>query len=859
MGRSYTLVVVKIIMKKMKIMKKIILLFSFVILFLGIFVFYLFPIQAMIVPQVYFTNLTIDKINFNPGDIITGTVSLWNYEQFVISDLVFNFQLLGDEVDGVPTKMINSQMDSNIFQLSSGEETDKSFSYTLPSNLPTGNFVFRIQLSNSRGEEMSWEDKIITIGGENKFLTLGNYWIVKDGVKLSPGGGVDYKSGEIPEIIFDVNNDSNFTVVAFPKIITYKRNQGQFLQENKGADIILKPEQKQTIEAFLPQLTDPESYLSEVRLYDTETEEEISSLIYFRWIISGQDDAEILYVNPDKDSYEAGEEAEIDIQITGPAHTYSEDTHLIPAEEGVVEVSLFNQEDELMCQGNQEVSLESGQVSVSCVVSEDLVNPKIETKIIKNDKILDDYKFEVESKNIPSEGSSEEKISFFEKNKKIILFIFIGFILIMIIIFYFKNRKGSLSVLILLILFSMGILFNTNNVFAATEVDGGLCDTTIAFNKPVPNHTYNGGDVINFSGKFRVTSCGDGLFFNKITFYIAEDKEIPLTTANACNGCLGATSSGYPQSTCSCGWCNQIQVLQENNSNFKVYKLGTIYPSDIASGAKPYWVEYNQNFIIPDNLDGLGFSSGPVRFYVQYSGTHWNSHWHWNITYQPGFLNINNPPTVNNLSVLKGDCCSNPSYHLSWTYSDPDSDTQSRFGFQADNNSNFSSPTVNRDILNLSNPSPTINNQTIVVSTSPDTPGSNQFAYGTTYYWQVIVYDNQGANSGWVNGSSFITPRHRYPTVDFNWSPNQPSQDEDVQFTDQSVVYGEASKSSWSWAFLDGTPGSSSTQNPIIKFLSQGIKTVTLQITDSSGYTCSKTENVNVNIKLPGWEEVIPW
>jgi len=29
---------------------------------------------------------------------------------------------------------------------------------------------------------------------------------------------------------------------------------------------ILKPEQKQTIEAFLPQLTDPESYLSEVRL-----------------------------------------------------------------------------------------------------------------------------------------------------------------------------------------------------------------------------------------------------------------------------------------------------------------------------------------------------------------------------------------------------------------------------------------------------------------------------------------------------------------------------------------------------------------------------------------------------------------
>jgi len=120
--------------------------------------------------------------------------------------------------------------------------------------------------------------------------------------------------------------------------------------------------------------------------YDTETEEEISSLIYFRWIISGQDDAEILYVNPDKDSYKSGEEAKIDVQLTGPAHTYSEDTYLIPSEQGIVEVSLFNQDDELMCQGNQEVSLESGQVSVKCVVSENLVDPKIETKIIKNDK-----------------------------------------------------------------------------------------------------------------------------------------------------------------------------------------------------------------------------------------------------------------------------------------------------------------------------------------------------------------------------------------------------------------------------------------------------------------------------------------
>ncbi|MFH0805862.1 MAG: PKD domain-containing protein, partial [Patescibacteria group bacterium] len=220
---------------------------------------------------------------------------------------------------------------------------------------------------------------------------------------------------------------------------------------------------------------------------------------------------------------------------------------------------------------------------------------------------------------------------------------------------------------------------------------------------------------------------------------------------------------------------------------------------------------------------------------------------------------INNPPIASSLLATEGDCCSNASYYFSWIYSDPDDNNQSRFRFHIDNNSNFSSPTVNRDITSLSNPSPTTNNQTVLISTSPDTPSSDQLAYNTTYYWRVMVYDNQAASSNWVNGSFFTTPKNKYPTVDFNWAPNQPSENEDVQFTDQSVVYGGASKSSWSWIFQDGNPLSSKMQNPLIKFLLQGTKAIILQVTDSSGYSCSKTKNIDVNIKLPGWKEVLPF
>jgi hypothetical protein len=213
---------------------------------------------------------------------------------------------------------------------------------------------------------------------------------------------------------------------------------------------------------------------------------------------------------------------------------------------------------------------------------------------------------------------------------------------------------------------------------------------------------------------------------------------------------------------------------------------------------------------------------------------------------------VNHPPTVSDFEVAKGDYCTAPAHYFSWTYSDPDGDNESRFQFQVDNNSDFSSPEVNRDYDGLSNPSPTTNNQTVVVAVSPT---SDQIAYNTTYYWRVMVYDEEGMDSGWVEGLSFTTEEHQYPSVDFNWSPQEPSEEEDVLFADQSTVYGGAAKSAWSWSFEDGNPNSSAEQNPVIQFTDSGGKEVVLGVTDSDGYACSKSKIVDVQWSLPDWKE----
>jgi len=207
---------------------------------------------------------------------------------------------------------------------------------------------------------------------------------------------------------------------------------------------------------------------------------------------------------------------------------------------------------------------------------------------------------------------------------------------------------------------------------------------------------------------------------------------------------------------------------------------------------------------------------------------------------------VNRPPTVSGLTVSGQAYCATPYHYFSWTYSDPDSDPQSKFDFQVDNNSNFSSPEINRTI------SSSALNQSVIVSVPTI---ADQLNYNNTYYWQVRVYDGE-TDSGWVEGSSFTTEKHQYPDVDLNWSPTQPAIDQETVFTDLSTVYS-STKSAWAWTFQDGTPASSSLQNPTIKFNSLGDKQITLQVTDSDGYTCSNSGSINLTVQaeLPDWIE----
>lgn len=219
---------------------------------------------------------------------------------------------------------------------------------------------------------------------------------------------------------------------------------------------------------------------------------------------------------------------------------------------------------------------------------------------------------------------------------------------------------------------------------------------------------------------------------------------------------------------------------------------------------------------------------------------------------------VNIPPSASSLQIAAQDyCTSSPSGLISfqWQYSDAKGDNESQYQLQVDNNSDFSSPEVDLT-QSLVLPSPSNNARIIYVKSAP---GANELAFNQTYYWRVKVWDNGGADSGWVSGpASFGTAGHSYPSINFTWNPANPSAAENIRFTDGSATYGGTSKTAWSWNFQDGAPASSSQQNPQTTFTTSGMKAVSLQVRDSDNFACTGTKTVNVQVKLPSWKEVKP-
>jgi hypothetical protein len=230
-------------------------------------------------------------------------------------------------------------------------------------------------------------------------------------------------------------------------------------------------------------------------------------------------------------------------------------------------------------------------------------------------------------------------------------------------------------------------------------------------------------------------------------------------------------------------------------------------------------------------------------------------------------------PTADTLSIDEDDfvntLCGQTAgarVRFKWRFIDSDG-SQSAYQIQVDDDSDFSSPQPAGDpdvAVGGFDTGKVVSNSNKFINNSP----YPLLSWGASYYWRLMVWDNQNTPSGWViYPGSFLTSAHSWPFIDFDWTPTVPNINEDVPFTDKSLEYttnpvGVActiATCSWSWQFLpDGIPDDPTLKDPTTKFPFSGLKNIKLTVTDSEGFYCVGSKDLTVGLPSPYWKEIPP-
>lgn len=152
--------------------------------------------------------------------------------------------------------------------------------------------------------------------------------------------------------------------------------------------------------------------------------------------------------------------------------------------------------------------------------------------------------------------------------------------------------------------------------------------------------------------------------------------------------------------------------------------------------------------------------------------------------------------------------------------------------------------------------------------TCSTSPYNNINFGGSTYYGQVRARDSGGEWGNWAT-DSFTTYNHAYPFADFlcdgvDCSQMEIDEETIVALSDNSTTYDGVLNCSWALPEMaetvEGNPASDCEIQVYFTAPPPGQRQqdITLTITDTSNYSCSATETVDIRFPLPEYKEVPP-
>lgn len=213
------------------------------------------------------------------------------------------------------------------------------------------------------------------------------------------------------------------------------------------------------------------------------------------------------------------------------------------------------------------------------------------------------------------------------------------------------------------------------------------------------------------------------------------------------------------------------------------------------------------------------------------------------------------PPSVSALAPqAPGDYCAYPlGWTLSWDYSDPNNDPPGN-----DPQSAY------QVVITDAGSGSTVKDSGRVSSASTSyAPPAGSLSFNKKYNWQVTVWDTTNLSAS-AAGASFTTMAHSAPSAVIDmFPPMRPAIDEQVTLKSASTFGEGASEKSVSWTITPNSDmtilaGGLNTPQMVVKFSTQGSRTIALTVTDTDDLVCSTSLNLSAGRTIPRLKEIKP-
>lgn len=252
-------------------------------------------------PEAYVLNASATVAEDNT---VNGTITFWNKSDDILGDMAYSIDLLG-ELPATTTEnpvvednspVYDTVSSAESFVLLAGEKKDIPFTYNPPKNLPGGNYRLQITIGTSRGRTMGWFDVPVRFNGEKSAY-----------IKLFPKdiATPEYKDKTFgPETGPNINASQNISLSAIavsetplllaPVLDIHTFSPSRPLLRSVRGSSITANQEGTALSITVPTFKEPGVYVGILSLRDPITNERVSNLAKYRWVVRGKD-ADILH------------------------------------------------------------------------------------------------------------------------------------------------------------------------------------------------------------------------------------------------------------------------------------------------------------------------------------------------------------------------------------------------------------------------------------------------------------------------------------------------------------------------------------------------------------------------------------